>query len=158
MIAYIAAVIALASVADATFVLSTAAATTGTVYTVTSASAASLALLGGVAILKGALLGAVAARRGKRSAVEQEEEGVYAILAAQEPAQCYRRLICDLSAGAIPDNDKLVTLFNGVVSPVSAKFEFTTAAKVGKMFKSAQACEVRYSCPLSTNEIQKLLN
>merc|ERR1712193_65057 len=123
-----------------------------------SASATPLALLGGVAILKGALLGAVAARRGKRSAVEQEEEGVYAILAAQEPAQCYRRLICDLSAGAIPDNDKLVTLFNGEVSPVSAKFEFASAAKVGKMVKSAQACEVRYNCPLNTNEIQKLFN
>ena len=131
--------------------------TTGAV-TVTSATATSLALLGGVAILKGALLGAVAARRGKRSAVEQEEEGVYAILAAQEPAQCYRRLICDLSAGAIPDNNKLTTLFNGDVSPVSAKFEFATAAKVGKIVKSAQLCEVRYSCPLSTNEIQKLFN
>ena len=159
MIGYIVAFIALASVADATFVIgTTAAATTGTAATLSSASAASLGLLGGVAILKGALLGAVAARRGKRSAVEQEEEGVYAILAAQEPAQCYRRLICDLSAGAIPDNDKLMTLFNGEVSPVSAKFEFTTAAKVGKMVKSAQACEVRYSCPLSTNEIQKLFN
>ena len=154
MFGYIVAALALASVADATFILAT---TTGAV-TVTSATATSLALLGGVAILKGALLGAVAARRGKRSAVEQEEEGVYAILAAQEPAQCYRRLICDLSAGAIPDNDKLITLFNGEVSPVSAKFEFTTAAKVGKMVKSAQACEVRYSCPLNTNEIQKLLN
>ena len=154
MFGYIVAALALASVADATFILAT---TTGAV-TVTSATATSLALLGGVAILKGALLGAVAARRGKRSAVEQEEEGVYAILAAQEPAQCYRRLICDLSAGAIPDNDKLVTLFNGEVSPVSAKFEFATAAKVGKMVKSAQACEVRYSCPLNTNEIQKLFN
>ena len=152
MFGYIVAALALASVADATFVLATA---TGAV-TVTSATATSLALLGGVAILKGALLG-LAARRGKRSAVEQEEEGVYAILAAQEPAQCYRRLICDLSAGAIPDTDKLVTLFNGEVSPVSAKFEFATAAKVGKMVKSAQACEVRYSCPLSTNEIQKIV-
>merc|ERR1712024_346818 len=127
MFGYIVAALALASVADATFVLAT---TTG----------------------------AVAARRGKRSAVEQEEEGVYAILAAQEPAQCYRRLICDLSAGAIPDNDKLVTLFNGEVSPVSAKFEFATAAKVGKIVKSAQLCEVRYSCPLSSQEIQKLFN
>merc|ERR1711970_717721 len=58
MIAYVVACIALASVADATFVIGTAAATTGTVYTVTSASAASLALLGGVAILKGVVLAA----------------------------------------------------------------------------------------------------
>merc|ERR1712045_1078497 len=118
MIAYVVACIALASVADATFVLSTAAATTGTVYTVTSASAASLALLGGVAILKGVVL----------------------------------------AAAAIPDNSKITTLFNGEVSPVSAKFEFATAAKVGKIVKSAQLCEVRYSCPLSSQEIQKLFN
>jgi len=158
MIAYVVACIALASVADATFVLSTAAATTGTVYTVTSASAASLALLGGVAILKGVVLAAALARsRGKRSA-EEDNDAVFSILAAQEPAQCYRRLICDLSAGAIPDNNKITTLFNGEVSPVSAKFEFATAAKVGKIVKSAQLCEVRYSCPLSSQEIQKLFN
>ena len=158
MIGYIVAFIALASVADATFVIgTTAAATTGTAATLSSASAASLGLLGGVAILKGVILALALSRgRGKRSA--EDEEGVYAILAAQEPAQCYRRLICDLSAGAIPDNNKLTTLFNGDVSPVSAKFEFATAAKVGKIVKSAQLCEVRYSCPLSTNEIQKLFN
>merc|ERR1711878_98121 len=157
MIAYVVACIALASVADATIVLSTAA-TTGTAYTITAASATSLALLGGVAILKGVVLAAALSRsRGKRSA-EEENDAVYAILAAQEPAQCYRRLICDLSAGAIPDNNKITTLFNGEVSPVSAKFEFATAAKVGKIVKSAQLYEVRYSCPLSTNEIQKLFN
>ena len=92
-----------------------------------------------------------------RSAHIDNEDAVFTILAAQEPDQCYRRLICDLSAGAIPDTDKLVTLFNGEVSPVSAKFEFTTAARIGKMVKSAESCEVRYSCPLNTNEIQELL-
>merc|ERR1712018_821260 len=156
MIAYVVACIALASVADATIVLSTAA-TTGTAYTITAASPTSLALLGGVAILKGVVLAAALARsRGKRSA-EEDNDAVFSILAAQEPAQCYRRLICDLSAGAIPNN-KITTLFNGEVSPVSAKFEFATAAKVGKIVKSAQLCEVRYSCPLSSQEIQKLFN
>jgi len=159
MIAYAVACIALASVADATFVLgTTAAVTTGTAYTVTAASATSLALLGGIAILKGVVLAAALSRsRGKRSA-EEDSDAVYAILAAQEPAQCYRRLICDLSAGAIADNNKITTLFNGDVSPVSPKFEFATAAKVGKIVKNAQLCEVRYSCPLSTQEIQKLFN
>merc|ERR1712226_1843517 len=152
MIAYAVACIALASVADATFVLGTTAA-----YTITSASAVSLGLLGGIAILKGVVLAAALSRRGKRSA-EEDSDAVYAILAAQEPAQCYRRLICDLSAGAIADNNKITTLFNGDVSPVSPKFEFATAAKVGKIVKNAQLCEVRYSCPLSTQEIQKLFN
>merc|ERR1711935_630704 len=30
-----------------------------------------------------------------------------------------------------------------------AKFEFVTAAKIGKKHKSVQTCELRYSCPLS---------
>merc|ERR1712226_1620882 len=59
MIAYAVACIALASVADATFVLgTTAAVTTGTAYTITSASAVSLGLLGGIAILTGVVLAA----------------------------------------------------------------------------------------------------
>ena len=146
---YIVAVIALATIADATFVIVSGGAVTGLVLP-------NLALLGGVAILKGILLARLL--RSKRSTHIDNEDAVFTILAAQEPAQCYRRLICDLSAGAIPDNDKLVTLFNDEVSPVSAKFEFAAAAKVGKMVKSAHACEVRYACPLSTNEIQKLFN
>merc|ERR1739848_775007 len=60
------------------------------------------------------------------------------ILTNSEPAQCYKRLICDLSAGAIQDKDQIVTLFNGDVSPISPKFEFATAARVGKIVKSAQ--------------------
>ena len=154
MIGYIVASIALAAVADATLVISSA--TAGAVTTFSAVGATQLAVLGGVAILKGILLARLLSR--KRSTHIDNEDAVFTILAAQEPAQCYRRLICDLSAGAIPDTDKLVTLFNDEVSPVSAKFEFTSAAKVGKIVKSAHTCEVRYSCPLSTNEIQKLFN
>ena len=154
MIGYIVASIALAAVADATIILGTA--TAGTAVTLSAASTTSLAILGGVAILKGVLLANLLSR--KRSTHIDNQDAVFTILAAQEPAQCYRRLICDLSAGAIPDTDKLVTLFNDEVSPVSAKFEFASAAKVGKIVKSAHTCEVRYSCPLSTNEIQKLFN
>merc|ERR1719444_784157 len=129
------AVLALTSVAEATFVIgTTAAATAGTATTLSSASVASLGLLGGVVLLKGL------------------------VLAASEPAQCYRRLICDLAAGAIPDNDKILSLFTNEASPVTAKFDFVTASKVGKIAKSAQMCEVRYSCPLSTVEIGKLFN
>ena len=154
MIGYIVAFIALAAVADATLVISSA--TVGGLTTFSAVGATQLAVLGGVAILKGILLARLL--RSKRSTHIDNEDAVFTILAAQEPAQCYRRLICDLSAGAIPDTDKLMILFNGEVSPVSTKFEFATAAKVGKMVKSAHACEVRYSCPLSTNEIQKLFN
>merc|ERR1712051_483159 len=117
------ALVAVSSVADATIVLATTA-TAGAV-TLSSASVASLGLLGGVVLLKGLLLGAVAARRGKRSA-ESDQDAAFAVLTNSEPAQCYRRLICDM------------------------------AAKVGKIVKNSGLCEVRYTCPLNTQEIAKL--
>lgn len=152
------AVVAVASVAEATFIIGTTAAVTGTAVTLSSASVASLGLLGGVVLLKGLVLGAaIAARRGKRSA-ESDQDAAYAVLTNSEPAQCYRRLICDMAAGAIPDQDKILSLFNSEVSPVSPKFEYVTAAKVGKIVKNSGLCEVRYSCPLNTQEIAKLFN
>merc|ERR1719384_1364690 len=123
------AIVALSSVADATIVLATTA-TTGAV-TLSSASLASLGILGGVAILKGLLIGQLVSRS-KRSA-ESNDEAVFAVLNNAEPAQCYHRLICDLAAGAIPDNNKILSLFNNEASPVSPKFEYVTAAKVGKI-------------------------
>jgi len=147
------------SVADATIIIGTAAATAGTAVTISSASAASLGLLGGVALLKGIVLAAaIASRRGRRSAEADSQDAAFLVLNNAEPAQCYRRLICDMAAGAIPDQDKILSLFNTEVSPVSAKFEYATAAKVGKMVKNAGLCEVRYSCPLNSQEIAKLFN
>jgi hypothetical protein len=153
------ALVAVANIAEATFILATtgtAAATAGAITI--SGSSAALGLLGGAVILKSLVLGALLARRrGKRSA-EEDNDAAFAVLAESEPAQCYRRLICDLAAGAILDNDRIVSLFDGEVSIQSPKFEYATAAKVGKMVKKSQLCEVRYSCPLSTMEINKLFN
>ena len=56
----------------------------------------------------------------------------------------------------VADNDQILTLFTEDVSPVSVKFEYATAAKVGKIVKNANLCELRYSCPLNTAEIQKI--
>ena len=138
-----------------TIILGTVAA--GTTVTVGTGALAAGALLGGVAILKGILIARLlASRRGKRSA-ESNDEAVYAILSNAEPAQCFHRLICDLAAGAIPDNNGILGLFNNEASPVSHKFEYVSAAKVGKMVRNAAACEVRYSCPLTTIEIAKVL-
>merc|ERR1712026_475729 len=69
------AVVAL-SVADATIIIGTTAAA-GTAVTISAASATSLALLGGVALLKGLVLGAAVARRGKRSA-ESSDDAAFA--------------------------------------------------------------------------------
>ena len=124
------------------------------------AFATNFALVGGAVILKGLVVGALilaSRNRGKRSTAD-DNNAVFSILANSEPAQCYRRLICDLAAGAIPDNDNIVSLFDEDVSIQSPKFEFATAAKVGKLVKKAMICEIRYSCPLSTLEIQKLFN
>ena len=161
MIVAIAAILAISSIAEATLVLSSAGAilapiTIGTT-TISTSTAATLGLLGGVALLKGLVLGAAVARRGKRSA-ESSEDAAFAVLNNAEPAQCYRRLICDMAAGAVPDQDKILSLFNTEVSPASPKFEYVTAAKVGKLVKNAALCEVRYTCPLSSQEIAKLFN
>merc|ERR1711988_1218991 len=146
------AVVAL-SAAEATIVVGTV--TAGTAVTISAASATSLALLGGVALLKGLVLGAAVARRGKRSA-ESSEDAAFAVLNNAEPAQCYRRLICDMAAGAIPDQDRILSLFNTEVAITSPKFDYVSAAKVGKLVKNAGLCEVRYTCPLSSEEIAKL--
>ena len=148
------ALMAFAAAADATFVFTTAAATAGTATTISSASAASLGLLGGVVLLKGLVLGAaLLSRRGKRSA---ENDYAFIALNNAEPASCYKRLICDLATGAIPDSDNRLSLFNEETEVISPKFEYTTAAKLGKAVKNAQVCEVRYSCPLNNQEIAKL--
>ena len=148
------ALMAFAATADATFVFTTAAATAGTATTISSASAASLGLLGGIVLLKGLVLGAaILSRRGKRSA---ENDYAFIALNNAEPAQCYKRLICDLATGAIPDSDNLLSLFNEETEVISPKFEYSTAAKLGKAVKNAQVCEVRYSCPLNNQEIAKL--
>ena len=139
----------------------TAANTSGAAAAASAASAvAALNLVGGVVILKGLVVGGLlladAARRGKRSA--ESNDAAFTVLLNAEPAQCYRRLVCDLAAGAVPDNNKILSLFGDeAISPISPKFEFVAAAKVGKLVKSAATCELRYSCPLSTVEINKIL-
>merc|ERR1711936_1062410 len=146
--------LAMPSVAQGTLVIGTVAA--GTTVTIGGGAILGAALLGGAAVLKGLVLGRALAGRKKRSAEEDSEDAVFAVLTNAEPAQCYRRLICDMAAGAVPDQDKILSLFNTEVSPVSPKFDYATAAKVGKMVKNAGLCEVRYSCPLSTAEISKV--
>jgi hypothetical protein len=107
-----------------------------------------------IVLLKGLVLGAaLLSRRGKRSA---ENDYAFIALNNAEPASCYKRLICDLATGAIPDSDNILSLFNEETEVISPKFEYSTAAKLGKAVKNAQVCEVRYSCPLNNQEIAKL--
>jgi hypothetical protein len=65
-----------------------------------------------------------------------------------------------LATGELPqsENDVIVSLFNKPTSADSPKFAFASAAALGKVSKQVQACEVRYSCPLTGAQIQKLFN
>ena len=57
------------------------------------------------------------------------------------------------------ENDIIVKLFDGKKAPVtSPKFDYDTAAEVGKALKSVQQCELRYSCPLDGEQISKLIS
>ena len=98
--------------------------------------------------------------RKKRAAVSVDEtDAAFSVLTAQEPAQCYHRLICVLATGSFEksENDVIVSLFNKATSIDSAKFDFANAAKLGKQFKSVRKCELRYSCPLSGEQIQRII-
>ena len=98
--------------------------------------------------------------RQRRAAVSVDvTDAAFSVLAAQEPAQCYRRLICFLATVSFEksENDVIVSLFNKGTSIDSVTFEFTNAAKLGKQWKSVQKCELRYSCPLSGKQIQHIM-
>lgn len=144
----------------------TAAGTAATGIALTSGvgitSAGALAL-GGLAILKvaaiaGLALAASSRRRGKRAA--EMDEAPFALIAQVEPEQCYRRLICDLATGQMPksDNDVILSLFNEDTPISSPKFEFATAAKLGRLAKDIKACEIRYHCALDGQQIGDLLS
>merc|ERR1712031_37619 len=116
------------------------------------------AIAGGAITLKALGLLLSSAGRSKRST--DEEDGLtFAFIAQSEPQACYRRLICDLATGQMPksENDVIVSLFDGKKADVtSAKFDFDTAAEVGKALKNVDACEIRYSCPFNGEQIVKL--
>ena len=80
------------------------------------------------------------------------------MIAASEPEQCYRRLICDLATGnfANSENNVIVSLFDKEVGIESQKYEFFTAAKLGKLVKDVKTCELRYSCQLTGAQLDKL--
>merc|ERR1711935_735106 len=91
--------------------------TFGAATATTTAAGTALALSGGLVVLKVLALGALAvAARSKREAEGENDtsDSAFALLAQQEPAQCYRRLICDLATGAFPasENDVIVEQFS----------------------------------------------
>jgi len=133
-------------------------ATLGAILPTATALAGGALLLKSVAVLAASGAGGL---RLKRSAEDEEQsETAFAYIAQSEPQACYRRLICDLATGGLPasDNDIILAAFNEEVPATSTKFEYAIAAQVGKALKDVQACELRYSCPLTGQQINKLFN
>merc|ERR1711902_269476 len=94
------------------------------------------AIAGGAITLKA--LGLLLSSSGRSKRSTDEQDGLtFAFIAQSEPQACYRRLICDLATGQVPKSENDV---------ISAKFDFDTAAEVGKALKNVDACEIRYSC------------
>merc|ERR1712117_234211 len=117
----------------------------------TTAGSAASALVPTVsALVAGAVLIVETTRRKRSTAEEDNSEKAFAFIAANEPAACYKRLICDLATGALPasENEVILANFNKDVPITSVKYDFAIAANLGKALRNVEACEVRYSCPL----------
>ena len=119
----------------------------------------------GAGVGSGAFFGGRGNGYHKRQAEQESlpyEDVAFAMLAHQEsaePEQCFRRLICTLATGTMkPSEFDVIPTFlsKKEVSIESPEFEYTTAAKLGGKSKNVQACELRYSCPLSAKEIRSL--
>ena len=113
-------------------------------------------ILGLKAIAVASVLGN--AGRGKRST--DESDLAFIPIAISEVEACNKRFICDLATGTMPqsENDVIISLFNKPTSADSPKAAFQQAAVLGKVSRQVRQCEVRYSCPLSGAQIQKLFN
>ncbi len=157
---------AINSAAAIFFVESTAAAGTTTAITLSGGTGTALALGGGLLLLKGLAVGGLAlaaASRNRRSAlnVEEQEDAAFSVIAAVEPQHCYKRFICDLATGTFPksENDVMLQLFKREAAGIeNAKFDYQIAATLGKQIRSVNACEIRYSCPLSGKDMAQLFN
>ena len=122
------------------------------------------AVIGGAILLKSLALLAVSPSgqrflRGKRSVNAEDNDILFSTIAASEPSSCVRQLICDLATGEHEtDYDVILSLFSTDTPATSPKYDFAVAAALGKELKSLEACELRYTCPISSSEIMNALN
>jgi hypothetical protein len=121
------------------------------------------AIAGGIGAGVGS--GTFGGRPHKRQAEQSSlplEDVAFTMLANQErtePEQCFRRLICTLATGSVkPSEFDVIPKFltRKEVAIESPEFEYANAAKLGGKLKNVQACELRYSCPLTGEEIRSL--
>jgi len=153
---------------DSTFIIATA----GTA-TVTAGSVIAAGLLGGLAVLKGALIGSAIARRGKRdlSTQEQQEEVEQFIDVAQQIDQfgCVSKLLCEIEASPEKELPQSGLVFkNAFGNPDSVNFHqlksskgiydlaITFGAKLAK--NNPKLCDQLFAkCPLPREELFAIL-
>lgn len=118
------------------------------------------AVIGAGILLKSfALLALSQSGRGKRSIQSNPNDEIFYTISSSEPSSCIRQLICDIATGERhSEYDVILSLFNKETPPTSPKYDFAVAASIGRELKSVQACELRYSCPLSGTDILNALN
>merc|ERR1712166_1106283 len=150
--------LALAAPALATLPLILTTATAAGVTTATTtllAAPAVTGLLGAAVLVKGIGLGLLLREAGKKKRDVSGGpkslglESSFAIISQLEPAQCIRRLICDVASGVLPASESDVA---------SHSFDYLVAVENGKNFGSVEKCELRYSCPLSAGQLRQIFN
>merc|ERR1712008_445546 len=166
--------LALAAPALATLPLILTTATAAGVTTATTtllAAPAVTGLLGAAVLVKGIGLGLLLREAGKKKRDVSGGpkslglESSFAIISQLEPAQCIRRLICDVASGVLPadESDEVILApFVGTsladADVASHSFDYLVAVENGKNFGSVEKCELRYSCPLSAGQLRQIFN
>lgn len=145
-----------------------AGATTATTTLLSSSAALGLFSVVGIAKAVGIGLLLADAARSKRSVEAGPKqlsiESSFTIISQLEPAQCMRRLICDVATGKLPasDSDEVILApFKGSVAEADAasqQFDYLVAAENGRNFGSVEKCELRYSCPLNAAQLRDIFN
>merc|ERR1711992_386651 len=91
------------------------------------------------------------------------KESSFSIISQLEPAQCYRRLVCDVATGKMPADESdnvILAPFEGAsvkdADITSQSFDFLVAAEAGRQLQSVEKCELRYTCPLSSSQLREI--
>ena len=76
-------------------------------------------------------------------------------LSPSDPSTCIQKLICELAANQQYEDYHIVnSVLKNQYPTVGDKSQFSTAAKLGNSLKKPKLCSIRYSCTLSSSEIQ----
>ena len=95
---------------------------------------------------------------GNRYGSEDSDEVYLSIKSASDPTTCIQKLICELAANKQYSDYQIVhSLFNKQYPTLRDKYEFSSAAKLGNSLKKPKLCSLRYTCTLSSSEIQNEL-